>query len=460
MSLYPHRARSARSASLLRSFPLASLAVTLSLSILIELVQAGHARAQAITPIPAASRVLASWDQAFEQLRTRSVRYRIASSEVARARGRARVALADLLPRAEAQGSFTHELITTQENFGAGPVTVPAQDVFGASATLGVTLIDARAIHAYGTAERAIDAAASDFAAERRALVDALVEALLSAWTAERLAELHRVGLHAALDRLALTQTKRELGHGTTLDVDRAQQDVQTARSQTLQGDDALIRVRESLGLLLGTSIAIAAPAFGNTDGLERSVAALCTASDRVERDPAVVAAQRRLQLAERATDSLDLELLPRLDLQSQLRWDSQTVYGPDATFQLGAVLRVPIWDGGARYGRARDAQAQLTQARLRLTQARLEALSQTTQAARSIEIAAEAASIGSAQRELARRIDTGTRSAFEQGVGTILDLIASAQALRQAELQAVLLESVVVRARARAALSNAECAL
>jgi outer membrane protein TolC len=46
----------------------------------------------------------------------------------------------------------------------------------------------------------------------------------------------------------------------------------------------------------------------------------------------------------------------------------------------------------------------------------------------------------------------------FEQGVGTSLDLISAAQALRQAELNAVLLDARVVQARARAALTSASC--
>lgn len=409
-------------------------------------------------PLPSAPRTLASWGEAFQAIHCASPRYRIAAAEIAAARGRARVALADLLPHAEAQGSFTHELFVDELDFGMGPVSVPAQDVWSAGVTVNMAVLDARALHAYGTAQRAVAASERDLAAERRALAEVLSDALLTAWTAERLAELHRTGLSAALDRLALTENKAALGRATTLDIDRARQDVESARDATLHGDDALWRARASLGQLLGAPVALAAPRASDAQGLARSLRAWCTPNDAIAQVPEVAAAEQHLEVAERELDGLDLELLPQLMVQSQLRWDSETVYGPDATVQLGVVLRAPIWDGGARYGRKREARALRLQAQLRLEQARSDARLNVSEAARAIELATQALRIGSSQRELARRIDRGTRLAFEQGVGTSFDLIAAAQALRQAELNALLLTAELVRAEVRATLSNAAC--
>jgi outer membrane protein TolC len=440
----------ARAPRLLLAIALASMAVPAAAQPEVD--------ARSIEPLPQAPRTLASWQQAFEQLGRGSQRQRIAAAEVGAARGRARVALADLLPHAQAQASYTHELIVVEENLGAGPVTVPAQDVLGAGVSANMALLDMRALHAYGTARRAVQAAERDLMAERRALVGELAEALLAAWTAERLAELHRIGLRAAADRLALAETKRTLGRATVLDVDRARQDLESARNETLLGDDALMRARASLGLVLGVSTAVAAPVTSDANGIERGLGAWCTTSVDAERAPEVAAAQLHVELADRALDGLDLELLPRLDFESQLRWDSETVYGPDATVQVGLFLRAPIWDGGARYGRRREAHARRTQAQLRLEQARTDARWRASETTREIAIATEASRIGATQRELALRIDRGTRLAFEQGVGTSLDLISAAQALRQAELNAVLLDARVVQARARAALTSAVC--
>jgi outer membrane protein, multidrug efflux system len=55
--------------------------------------------------------------------------------------------------------------------------------------------------------------------------------------------------------------------------------------------------------------------------------------------------------------------------------------------------------------------------------------------------------------------VDQRTRNGYMQGVGTSLDLVTSAQALRQSEIALALLEFQVAQARANAYLVNAECA-
>jgi multidrug efflux system outer membrane protein len=59
---------------------------------------------------------------------------------------------------------------------------------------------------------------------------------------------------------------------------------------------------------------------------------------------------------------------------------------------------------------------------------------------------------------ELAKRIDDRTRDGYAQGLGTSLDLVTSAQALRQAEIDLAVLDFQVAEARADAVLTNAEC--
>jgi hypothetical protein len=61
-------------------------------------------------------------------------------------------------------------------------------------------------------------------------------------------------------------------------------------------------------------------------------------------------------------------------------------------------------------------------------------------------------------QRDLAARIDQRVRDGYARGAGTSLDLVVSAQSLRQADINLVLLEVEVGEARAGAVLASAEC--
>jgi outer membrane protein, multidrug efflux system len=133
-------------------------------------------------------------------------------------------------------------------------------------------------------------------------------------------------------------------------------------------------------------------------------------------------------------------------------------VLGPNLTWSLQGVLNVPLYDGGARYGAMRDARAAVEQARQALVSARLGAIVGSAQALRAVGVLQSSREVAQQQRDLAERIDQRTRDGYAQGLGTSLDLVTSAQALRQAQTNLALLDFQVGQARASAVLTNAEC--
>jgi outer membrane protein TolC len=412
-----------------------------------------------MAPPPEAPLTVSSWDDALALVRAQSPDYLSADDNVARAQGQLRVALAGILPSLTAQGTFTHQLVTSQGTLGSGSITIPSQDVWGASATLSWPLGNPRAWYAIGTARRVVAAAKSDLADKRRILTQTVVGAMLATLAAKRVAELNRVGLRAALERLALTRAKVSLGGAMALDVDRSEQDVAAARALIIAGDEALRQSREALGLALGSAVAMAAPPSLDLEAFERSVATTCRLDADIEQRPDVAAARTRVEIAERAITDAELQAAPSVAVQSQFVWGSQVLYGPPATWNVAAVLNVPIWDGGARYGKLRDAAAAAHQAKLTLVSTRLRALVNVGQAERAVSVTAEAREVARQQRDLALRIDQRTREGYARGLGTSLDLVTSAQALRQAEINLALLEFQASQARAFAVLSRAECA-
>ena len=122
-------------------------------------------------------------------------------------------------------------------------------------------------------------------------------------------------------------------------------------------------------------------------------------------------------------------------------------------------VLNVPLYDGGARYGAMRDARAAVEQARQALVSTRLQRRRRVgAGASRGRRLSNRRATSRKVQRDLAARIDARTREGYAHGLGTSLDLVISAQALRQAEINLALLEFQLAEARADAVLANAEC--
>ncbi len=424
---------------------------------------------------PPAPKAIATWDDALSLIRAQSPDYVSSAQAVTRAEAQKTIALAAVLPILNGQVGYVHNFFNETVNLAAtspgavsatnpvgvvsAPVVTPASDAWNASATATWAAINLRSIYGVGTAEANIDVAKLSFEDRRRLIATSVVDAMLATLAAEHVAELNRVGLRAALERQTLTQARFTFGQGTALDVDRAAQDVAASRALIISGDESLRQAREALGLQVGSNVAMSPPGSLDLEAFEAAVARTCHVNDDIERRPDVRSAAARVKLAERAVKDVELQFLPSVDVGSTLGYSSAPLLAPNVTWSLGATLNVPIFEGGARYGELRDARAALDQARQSLIAARLSAIVGSEQTLRSVSVLSDSRDVAKAQRDLAERIDQRTRDGYAHGLGTSLDLVTSAQALRQADINLALLEFQVAMGRANAVLVNAECA-
>jgi outer membrane protein TolC len=417
-----------------------------------------------LAPPPAAPRSIGSWDDALALLRAQSPDYLSSAEAVRRASAQKEIAFAAVLPVVAAQGAYTHQLLSPLHAALAAPsggtvsIVTPPADVLTVGGSVSWSLLNPRGIYGIGTADRAIDAAQLTFEDRRRQIASSAVDAMLATLSATRVAELNRVGLRASLERLALTRARLQYGQGTELDVDRATQDVAASRSTLITGDESLQRSREALGVLLGSPVAMSPPEGADLASFEAAVARTCRLNDDVERRPDVAAARMRVEIAQRAVHDAELMFAPSVALSSALQYSNQPVLAPNSTWSVGAALSVPLYDGGARYGALRDSRAALMQARQALVTTRLSAIVASAQARRAVGVLEHTRDVAREERDVAARIDARIRDGYAHGLGTSLDLVISAQALRQAEINLAILEFQVDDARANAVLVDAEC--
>jgi multidrug efflux system outer membrane protein len=412
-----------------------------------------------LAPPPAAPQQLRSWDEALALLRAHSPDYISSDENVRRAEAQSRIALAAVLPTLTGQAGYLHEFVTEPIVIpNALTFVTPPPNTFFATATLQWNVLNPRAFYAVGTARRNIDAAALSFEDRRRLLAITLVNDMLSTLAAGRVAELNRVGLRSALERLALTRIRLQYLQGTSLDVDRAAQDVSSARSPLITGDESLRQSWEALAAILGSTTPIAAPGDLRLTDFDAAVARTCHLNDDIERRPDVAAARVRAEVARRGVRDAELLFSPTVAVSSELGRASAATLAPLSTAAFQAVLTVPFFDGGIRYGALRDSRAALEQAEQALIAARVGAVVSAAQAQRSVSVSEASHQVAQDQRDLAARVDRRTRDAYSHGGATSLDLVTSAQALRQADINLVVLEVQVSEARASAVLTNAEC--
>ncbi|HEY8077266.1 MAG TPA: TolC family protein [Labilithrix sp.] len=426
-----------------------------------------------LVPVPRATKEVATWEEALQLVRARSTDLRIAVEEITRAEGQQRVALAGALPSLGATGTFTQNLITnplpqTQVTTvngvqvtipTPGPSSAPLHNLATGTLIAVQPVFAPRAWYNIGTASIATDVQKWQLEDVKRLIALGVANSIVGVVTAERVAELNRVGLRNALQRYALTERKAALGGANGLDVVRARQDVEAARTSLVDGDEAVRQSRESLGLALGIAGQIGVPPNVDISGLELAARTACKPAPNVDERPDVAALRTGLDLAHRAVNDVKYQFAPTVNLQSAVATTTiDTGAAPNTTWNVQAVLSIPIWEGGARYGNLRSTQAQELEAVERLEAQRRKATIEIEQARRGVSVAEDRRRVAAAARDLAAENDRLTRLSYQEGRGTSLELVTAAQSLREAEITLALREFDLVKARVLAVLALASC--
>jgi outer membrane protein TolC len=422
-----------------------------------------------LDPVPLAARVLSNWSESVQLLKARSLDLRVSLLDVTRAEAQSRVALAAMLPSVNAGANYTHQLLRrTTQTTAFDPATntpitrestSPTADTLSGSVALTQPLFNAPAYYAIGTAHVAEEVARYSVEELKRQLTLGLANAIVAVVAAERVAELNRNGLANALTRRALTAAKLRNGAATSLDLQRADQDVIAVRATLITGDESLRQAREALGLALGLSEPVGVRPDFRIESLGSDASSACQPVNHFEERPdfAVLAKQR--EVADRQVKSVELQYLPTLNLQSAISSSTpRAAIAPPVLWNIQAVLGWSIWDGGARYGAKRGAQAAADQ-----VGARREALQRVTtieveQARRKVSVTTSAVMVATQARDAAAQIDAMTQKTFRAGMSTSLELVVAASALRQAEISLALRQFEAVQAKVAASLILSSC--
>lgn len=412
----------------------------------------------ALAPVPPAQRMLTSWQETRALIEQRSADLVVAEQEIARAEGLARQALAAALPSLDASGSLGHRLLSGSHPPSSASGARLGDTTASASITLRQPVLAPRAWYGIGTAQRAVDVAKLSLMDRRRIVIGAVADAVVSIVTAERVSEINRVGLRSALERLELTRRRERLGTGTKLDVVRAEQDVALARATLVTGDEALRKAREALAAVLGERGEIGVPPSFSLNAIAAELRSQCANAPADQRAD-VRAARMQLELAERDVTDAKLAFAPYAEVSSTLRGDTALdVDRRSWEWSIQAVLTIPLWDGGARYGSLRASRAVVEQQRARLDAALRGAELDAVQAARAVSVAEQERANAEQARDLARETARLTQVAFEAGTATSFDLVESGRRQREAELDVALREFNVVKAKIAALLASSSC--
>lgn len=422
-----------------------------------------------LAPIAPPDRIITDWRDALQMVKTQSSDYLLAQSNIEAALGRSRMALAGALPQLTANANYQYHLLTSEVERGTNPTTgepivqrIPnPREALNLGGTLRIPLLAARTWYDYSTSRRSVEQAEISREDAERQIVAGLAEAMVTVVTNERLAEVTRVNLAAALSTLDLNARRAELGAGSAVDVLRSRQEVAQSRAQVVAADEALRQSREALGQALGLSEPVGLTPEIKLDQLRADARATCQGSTNPLERADVRAAAAGAAIAERNVRSVLFDHLPTIDFVSNFNHTTNgSIAFVQTTWTIGAALTWSLYDGGQRYGEKRLNQALLSQAQENTRKAERLARIQAVQATRGVSVAQASLKLAEESQLIAQENAKLAKSKFINGSGTSFDMVDTQSAARQAQLDVTVKEFELLRAEIIAFLALASCDL
>lgn len=412
-------------------------------------------------------------DEALRRLDADNLTVAQARGRAEEARGLARQAMAAFLPVVAANGAYTRNSDDARMSMNAildsietglrrvAPITLDRSGVpddvliqpleaFTGSATVRVPLFQPAGYLDWRAAQEGAKAAQASVDGVRLGLRSALVQAAWLAQAAEEIAEASERALAVAQEHERSAARAVEAGTAAPLTHLQSQTEVVRRESELARARAERERARLMVGVLLGRAepVRIALPdevpalAPGPEESLEAGLA----------RRPELRAGEASIRVAERGIDSAWWRHAPQLSA-------SFSVMGSDVPFPTGdkgawratVDLSWTLYDGGFRYGRRAQAEAQRITAQAALEGQKLEIRQQVLDALRDVDVAGERLRLAHKQQGLAREAAASAKRLFDAGLASSLDVLDANDRLYQSE---------VALADARARVGTARTAL
>lgn len=405
--------------------------------------------------------------------------------EQARARadeawGVARQATAAVLPVLSATGSYVRnneeaklsmsDVFGTVEDAISDLVGVPVeldtsalpddtviQPLEAFTATLGarLPLFAAQSYADIAAARAAARAAEAGVEVARQQLESAFVQAAWTAGAAEGYVRAGERALASAEAHRDAASRAARAGTGTSLAVLQAEAEVVRRRGDVVEARAGIRKAWRALGSLLGEDgpLRVDVSALEATEDSGADVEGMV--GDALLRRPELRVQDSLRKAARLQVDSAGLRALPTLS--ASFGWSASSVdfmTGESTAWRLSLDLSWTLYDGGFRYGRLRQARAQVRAADAALRDQRVQVSRQVRDALADLDVSRERLALAEKQRALAEEADRTARRGFENGVVSSLDALDAGTRLFQADVG---LEDARARVgRAAAALRQA----
>ncbi len=386
-----------------------------------------------------------------------STQYRTAQAEAV-----VRQAQAALYPTATLQGSYIRNSADAEINMGEalppalaanapGRIVIQPLDQWTGSAALRVPLLVPNAWYDVQAAKAAARAQTVQKKVADLQLKTALAQFAYGAMALEEVLQASDRAIQLTVEQAESAKRRVQAGTAAPLDVLRADTERVRRESDRARARAELERVHFAMGILMGRAGAVCVKVPELLDVREGSAGQVPTETALNAR-PELAVLKAQADAAHAQIRSARARLLPQLSATaSAFASDVPYPTGDKSGWRLSVDLTIPLYDGGYRYGKKREAEAALGAAESAATEQRLKVVQELEDARRDIRLAHEQRRLADTQQQLAKDAAESAQRGYDAGILTSLDVLDANDRQYRAD---------VAVAEARARLAQAILAL
>ncbi len=364
----------------------------------------------------------------------------IALAEIRRSDALTEEARSGWLPTLAANGIYTG---LDHDRRVAGSVVLPKNQIQG-NLFLTVPIVDAQKWAPWWHAKDNAAVARLASGDTQRLLAASIARAYLAVVVQRRVIDIDARAVGTAKAHYEYAHARYTGGIGTRLDEVRAAQDLATDTAQLESAWAGLERVREALGVVVGEDHPLDVAEEPQLAGRE-----LGESLDDAAKRPDVAELDARARAADRVVRDDWTDYMPTLlGTFMPFLQDPPTSTYPTKGFQAQLLLNVPLYDGGLRYGLAKERKALANEGRLNLEQQLRQAKSEVrtaydamVRADRTLDASRGAAALTHEALDLANL-------AYRAGAATNIEVIDAQRSALDADTQVAAAEDTVRQAR------------
>jgi outer membrane protein TolC len=355
-------------------------------------------------------------------------------------------ATAALLPKVSITGGYTINQYETALDFSkmipeelqglvgeSEPVVVNKKEFWSGSLTVIQPLFSGSALPAWQAAQNTARAAEAQAEASLDQLRVGVARAYWGTYLARERVRLATDAVARAEKYAALAETREKLGAGRGIDTAQAGVALARARRELVLADAGRIEAEQGLARLLGVDPGVA---LERPVPSEPGVAGADVAADRVLGAPGLAAAEARAKAARQARTATDMGWVPSISGRfSEVYSENAGFSGEEWNWQIAITADWPLFDGGYRIAKEREAALNAQVAQLAAERERDQAQADARTLWAQLEAARAARVQSGEERRLAEQSLKLAEASYELGALTFLDLWATRQQRDGAEL-------------------------